>query len=292
VRYTFIRAHAHEFRVTRLCHVLQVSKAGYYAWVKRPCSARAQADAVLAATIRTVHQASRATYGSPRIHAELQARGHRVSAKRVARVMRDGQIVAKRRRRFCVTTQSQHAHPTAPNVLNRQFAVATVAAVNRVWATDITYIPTHEGWLYLAIVLDLASRRVVGWAMRSTLDHRLALEALQMALQHRQPTPGVLHHSDRGVQYACGEYRALLNGQGMTCSMSRTGNCWDNAVAESFFATLKTELVDGTQWPTRVIARAALFEYIEVWYNRQRRHSSLGYLSPADYEALWLGQAA
>jgi len=275
MRYRFIHTHATTWRITTLCRVLRVSTAGYYAWRQRGPSARAITEARLMDRVRTVHQQSRQTYGSPRVHAELQAQGERVSVQRVARAMRDAGVYAIRRRRFQVTTQSAHAHPIAPNVLDRQFAVATVPAPDRVWATDITYVPTHEGGLYLAIVLDLASRRIVGWAMQATLDRRLALAALEMALQHRQPGPGVLHHSDRGVQYACGAYRALLAAEGMTCSMSRRGNCWDNAVAESFFATLKTELVAHTAWPTRAVAQAALFEYIEVWYNRQRRHSGL-----------------
>jgi transposase InsO family protein len=267
-----------------MCRVLAVSKAGYYAWRDRAPSARARADRQLAAEIRAVHRRSRATYGSPRVHAELRAQGVRVSEKRVARVMRAEGVRAKRRRRFRVTTDSRHGEPVAPNVLDRRFAVAQVAAPDRVWAGDITYVATREGWLYLAVVLDLASRRVIGWSMRHTLERGLTLDALAMALAQRRPAAGVLHHSDRGSQYACGEYRGLLAQHRMRCSMSRKGDCWDNAVVESFFATLKAELVDGAEWPTREAARAALFEYVEVWYNRQRRHSSLGYLSPLQYE--------
>jgi putative transposase len=198
--------------------------------------------------------------------------------------MRIEGIRAKQRRRFRITTDSRHAEPVASNVLERRFAVDAIGEADRVWVGDITYVATREGWLYRAVVLDLASRRVIGWAMRSTLERTLTLDALTMALAQRQPGPGVLHHSDRGSQYACGEYQALLAAHGMASSMSRSGDCWDNAVVESFFATLKTELVNDADWHTRDEARAALFEYIEIWYNRQRRHSSLGYLSPVQYE--------
>ncbi len=267
-----------------MCRVLEVSKAGYYAWRDRPASARAVANQRLAVEIKAVHEKSRRTYGSPRVYAELTAQGIRCSKQRVARLMRAAGVRAKRRQRFRVTTDSRHRHPVAPNVLDRRFAVETVAGPDRVWVGDITYVPTRESWLYLAVILDLASRRVIGWAMRHTLERSLTLDALQMALDQRQPHPGVLHHSDRGSQYACGEYRALLARHGMTCSMSQRGDCWDNAVAESFFATLERELIDDADWHTREAARAAIFEYLEVWYNRQRRHSSLGYLSPAEYE--------
>ncbi len=267
-----------------MCRVLEVSKAGYYAWRDRPASARAVANQRLAVEIKAVHEKSRRTYGSPRVYAELTAQGIRCSKQRVARLMRAEGVRAKRRQRFRVTTDSRHRHPVAPNVLDRRFAVETVAGPDRVWVGDITYVPTRESWLYLAVILDLASRRVIGWAMRHTLERSLTLDALQMALDQRQPHPGVLHHSDRGSQYACGEYRALLARHGMTCSMSQRGDCWDNAVAESFFATLERELIDDADWHTREAARAAIFEYLEVWYNRQRRHSSLGYLSPAEYE--------
>jgi putative transposase len=289
VRYACIHRHSGVYTVALMCRVLRVSRAGYYAWQRRPPSARARANDQLLMAIRVAHQQSRARYGSPRITRELWAQGHRCSEARVARLMRGAGLAAKRRRRFRVTTTSRHGEPIAPNVLARHFAVATV---DRVWASDITYVPTQEGWLYLAVVLDLASRRVIGWAMRSTLERGLTLAALRMALAHRQPTPGVLHHSDRGSQYACGEYQALLARAGMMCSMSRKGDCWDNAVVESFFATLKTELVDDARWATRETARTALFEYIELWYNRARRHSSLGYRSPVQYEVEQLRHAA
>jgi transposase InsO family protein len=219
------------------------------------------------------------------MHRELVAQGFACSENRVARVMRAEHIRAKQRRRFRVTTDSTHAAPTAPNTLARQFAVETSVRPNAVWVADITFIPTREGWLYLAVVLDLHSRRVVGWAMGSSLEWDLVRDALMMAIAHRRPPPGLLHHSDRGLQYACERYRALLRRHHMISSMSRAGDCWDNAVAESFFATLKTELVEDAAWPTRTDARRALFRYIEMWYNRRRHHSSLGYVSPADFEA-------
>jgi putative transposase len=292
VKYTCITRHRGEYSVRLMCRVLQVSRAGYYAWCRRPPSARTRANLALLMAIRVVHRQSRATYGSPRVTRELQAQGHRCSEPRVARLMRQAGVQAKRRRRFRVTTDSRHGEPIAPNRLQRRFAVTAIPGVDHVWASDITYIPTREGWLYLAVVLDLASRRVIGWAMRHTLERRLTLAALQMALAHRQPMPGALHHSDRGSQYACGDYQALLAAHRMTGSMSGKGDCWDNAVVESFFATLKTELVDEASWATREEARTALFEYIEGWYNRQRRHSSLGYRSPVQYEVEQFRQAA
>jgi putative transposase len=287
-RCAFIRAHRGEHPIRRLCQVLGVSRAGYYAWHTRQQQAprpRAVADAVLARRIAQVHTASRARYGSPRIHAELRATGVACSRKRVARLMREHQLAGKRRRRFRVsTTDARHAEPVAPNHLARQFAVATIGGPDRVWAADYTGIPTRHGLLYLAVVLDLYSRRVVGWAMRHTQDHGLVLDALAMALGQRQPRPGLVHHSDRGRQYASTAYQTQLTAGGLQASMSRVGDCWDNAVVESFFATLKTELVAGTDWRTRDEARQALFEYLEVWYNRRRRHSTLGYLSPAEFE--------
>jgi transposase InsO family protein len=287
-RCAFIQAHRGEHPVRRLCQVLGVSRAGYYAWHTRQQQAprpRAQADATLAQHIAQVHAASQARYGSPRIQAELRAAGVRCSRKRIARLMREQQLAGKRRRRFrVVTTDGRHAEPVAPNQLARQFAVATIGGPDRVWAADYTFIPTRQGFLYLAVVLDLYSRRVVGWAMRHTQDHGLVLDALAMAVGRRQPRRGLVHHSDRGRQYASTAYRAALTRLGVCVSMSRVGDCWDNAVVESFFATLKTELVDGADWRSRDQARHALFGYLEVWYNRQRRHSTLGYLSPAEFE--------
>jgi putative transposase len=288
-RCVFIQTHQGEHPIRRLCQVLGVSRAGYYAWHARQQQGpgpRAAADGALAQTIQQMHRASQARYGSPRIHAELRATGVCCSRKRVARLMQAQQLAGKRRRRFrVVTTDARHADPVAPNHLARQFAVATIGGPDRVWGADYTFIPTRQGFLYLAVVLDLYSRRVVGWAMRHTQDHGLVLDALAMAVGQRQPRPGLLPHSDRGRQYASAAYQAALTRLGVCASMSRVGDCWDNAVVESFFATLKTELVDGTDWRTREEARQALFAYLEVWYNRQRRHSTLAYLSPAEFEA-------
>ena len=292
MRYACIQRHTGVYAVALRCRVLQVSRAGYYAWRRRPPRARAQTNRLLLAGIRTASQQSRGRYGSPRITRALQAQGQRCSEARVARLMRPAGLQAKRRRRCRGTTDSRHGDPVAPNRLQRQFAVPALPGRDRIWASDLTYVPTLEGWLYLAVVLDLASRRGIGWAMRHTLERGLTLDALQMALAHRQPVPGVLHHSDRGSQYACGDYQALLAAHGMTCSMSRKGDCFDNAGVESFFATLKTELVEDAYWPTREAARSALFEYIEMWYNRERQHSSLGYRSPVQYEVEQLSHAA
>jgi putative transposase len=280
----FIVDHAAEFHITTMCRVLEVSKAGYYAWGKRPPSARADANGQLTLDIAMVHEWSRGTYGSPRVHEELTAHGGTSSVNRIARLMQEEGIGVRPRRGFRVTTDSNHAHPVAPNTLDRQFAVEARGGLNQVWVGDITYLATRDGWLYLAVVLDLASRRVIGWAMRHTLAGELTRDALTMAVTGRCPAPGVLHHTDRGSQYAAGDYQALLASHRMECSMSGVGDCWDNAVAESFFATLKRELADRADWHTRDEARTAVFEYIEVWYNQQRRHSSLGYLSPVDYE--------
>jgi putative transposase len=243
MRFTFIAAHTEEFHVTTMCRVLKVKRAGYYAWVSRPPSARAMDDAQLAETIKDIHDTSRRTYGSPRVQEELKAQGQQHGEKRVARIMREEGLRAKTPRRFRVTTDSNHAHPIAPNVLDRQFAVAEGAALDRVWVGDITYLTTREGWLYLAIVLDLSSRRVIGWAMRHTLEGALTRDALTMALTGRQPESGVLHHSDRGSQYAAGDYQDVLIAHGMGCSMSRVGNRWDNAVAESFFCDARATRV-------------------------------------------------
>jgi transposase InsO family protein len=227
------------------------------------------------------------------VHAELQARGERVSRKRVARLMQQQDLRGKKRRRYRVTTNSEHTYPVAPNVLDRKFGIEEVGGPNQVWVSDITYVPTREGWLYLAIVLDLASRLVVGWSMGETLESKLAIDALDSALKRRSPPPGFLHHSDRGVQYASNEYRELLEEQQAVVSMSRKGNCWDNAVAESFFGTLEIELIEGADWHTRAEARTAIFEFVEVWYNRQRRHSRLEYLTPAEFDKrLWEARRA
>jgi transposase InsO family protein len=273
--------------------VLGVSVSGFYAAVRRAPSQRALTDQRLTLHVRAAYVKSQRRYGAPRVHADLQDAGIPCSRKRVARLMRAAQLRAKRARRSCRTTTSDHAHPIVPNTLARGFDIRAIGHVNRVWSADITYLPTREGWLYLGTVLDLASRRIIGWATSARLETRLATSALTMALTQRRigeaarpraQQASLLHHADRGSQYASAEYRRLLARYGIACSMSRKGNCWDNAVAESFFATLKTELVHDADWQTRNEARAALVEYIEVWYNRVRRHSTLGYKSPVQYE--------
>ena len=256
MRFAFIAAEKAAFPVRLLCRTLAVSRAGFYAWQARPPAPRARADERLGLEIAAIHAESRQRYGSPRIHAELTERGCRTSRKRVARLMRVRGLAARRRRRFRVTTQSRHPFPVAPNVLARQFE-RTVP--DQAWVTDITYIPTGEGWLYLAVILDLCSRFAVGWAMSERITDDLTLDALGMALARRRPPQGLLHHSDRGSQYASGDYQKLLECHGIICSMSRRGDCWDNAVAESFFATLKVELVHDATWDTRTAARTELF---------------------------------
>lgn len=293
MKYAAIQAYRTHFPVALMCRALDVSRSGFYAAQQRAASARAKRDEELRTQVRVIHQASRGTYGSPRIHAELQVQGERCGRKRVARLMRQEGLRVKVVRRFRpTTTNSRHPHPVAENVLARRFSVAEISAANRVWAGDITYVPTREGWLYLAVILDLASRRVVGWSMQATLEASLAIAALQMALQARCPGGGLIHHSDRGVQYAACDYQVLLARHQLVSSMSRRANCYDNAVVESFFATLEWELIERSDWATREAARASIFEYIECWYNRKRRHSSLGYLSPVEYEKKLLGQAA
>ena len=281
MRFAFIATEKAWYPVALMCRVLQVSRSGYYAWCKRPAAERVGKDQRLTLEVAAIHAESRGRYGSPRVHAELRERGQRIARKRVARLMRAAGLRARARRRFRCTTDSQHAMAIKGNLLARRFAVS---APNRGWVSDITYIWTLEGWLYLAIVMDLFSRRVVGWALSKRLERGLALDALGMALKGRPRSRAMLHHSDRGSQYASHEYQQLLAAHGILSSMSRKGNCWDNAVAESFFATLKLELVYETQWRTREEARRALFEYIELFYNRQRRHSALGYLCPSQFE--------
>jgi transposase InsO family protein len=283
MRFVFIHAHARIFHITTMCRVLEVSRAGYYAWRARPLAERVREDRRLREQIRQVHVAVRGRYGSPRVHQELLALGIPCGKHRVARLMRAEGLHAKSPPRYRVTTQSDHAERVAPNVLARQFAVAHAGAPDRVWVADLTYIATREGWLYLAVILDLATRRVVGWALRPRVDQELALAALRMALTRRGARGG-LHHSDRGVQYASGAYQALLAAADFTPSMSRVGNCWDNAVAESFFATLTKELLVDGVFPSREVACRELFTFIEIWYNRKRRHSTLGYRTPVEVE--------
>lgn len=286
--FAFIRDHRDQFPVQEMCRTLGVSCSGYFAWRGRPLSARDRRREDLAGKVRAVHEEHRSVYGSPRVHRVLLARGERVCRNTVAAVMRDCGLFAPQRRRFRArTTDSGHAHPVAPNVLDRRFRVWQI---DRVWLTDITYIPTDEGFLYLASVMDLCSRRVLGWSMADHLRVELVSEALRMALARRgltpaTPPPALLHHSDRGVQYACEAYQRLLRAHGIAVSMSRRGDCYDNAPKESFWGTLKTELVHRERFATRARARAAIFDYIEVFYNRRRLHSSLGYRSPEQFEA-------
>lgn len=265
-----------------LCRALGVTRSGYYAWRHRPLSARAQHDRVLTSQLRLVHAESRRTYGRPRLHRALRARGMRIGEKRVQRLMRAAALTAHGRRRFRLTTESAHRLPVVTNQLARRFAVTTP---NTVWAADITALWTCEGWCYLAVVLDLASRRVVGWAVRPTLETDLVLAALHLALGRRGVRPGLLHHSDRGRQYASVAYQQLLAAHGITPSMSRVGNCWDNAPVESFFSGLKAELLPQQPWDTHRIAHAAIADHIEAFYNRRRLHSALDFQSPADFEA-------
>jgi putative transposase len=286
MKYQFIAAHREEFEITVMCRVLAVSRSGYYTWRQRPASPREMANQALSQHIKEIHQQSRQTYGSPRIQVELAENGVNCGHKRVARLMRQGELFAKQSRKFRVsTTDSTHSYPVAPNLLDQNF---NASRPNEKWLTDITYIPTAEGWLYLAVVLDLYSRRIVGWAMSHSLERHLVIAALHMAIKMRQPPPGLLHHSDRGSQYASEEYQALLTQHQMQCSMSRAGNCYDNAPTESFFGTLKTELVHHCQYQTQAEAKTDIFEYIEVFYNRFRRHSALRYQSPVNFEKLAL----
>ncbi len=280
MRYVFIRDHRYEFRVWKMCEVLSVSKSGYYTWLKRPESKRTREERILLPLIRMVYARHNKRYGSPRIADTLCAEGYSVKKNRVARIMRDNGIRAQGKRKFRVTTKAGR-HPVAANVLDRQF---DVTIPNRVWVADITYIRTAEGWLYLAAVMDLYSRRIVGWAMRKRITTELTLEALHQALGRRMVRPGLIHHSDRGSQYAAETYQRLLERHGITVSMSRKGDCWDNAPMESFFATLKTELVYEETFLTREEARGKIFAYIEAYYNRERRHSTLGHKSPVDFE--------
>ncbi len=300
MKYACIAQHRREFAIRLMCRVLDVSVSGFYAAQRRQPSTRSTADQHLRLHVRVAHAKSQRRYGAPRVHQDLKELGISCSKKRIARLMREDGLRARSVRRFRVTTNSCHQHPIAANTLDRQFDIRAIGQVNRVWAADITYIPTREGWLYLAAVLDLASRRVIGWSTSSALEKNLATSALDMALDQRVArnrseivslNAPLLHHSDRGSQYASDEYRTCLSDHGIACSMSRKGNCWDNAVAESFFATLKMELVRDEDWHTRDEARAALFEYIEVWYNRVRRHSTLGYKSPVQYELQHMNNA-
>ena len=282
MKFRFIEDHRDTWPVRLMCDALEVSRSGYYAWRGRPESPRVAANRALLAAIRRVHAHHRGRYGAPRIHAALRAEGRLVSRGRVERLMRRHGIRAMTQRRFrVVTTDSNHSLPVADNLLDQTFLATRP---NEIWLADITYIPTDEGWLYLATVLDLFSRKVVGWAMRDHMRQELTIAALTMAIQRQRPAPGLIHHSDRGSQYAAGGYRQMLDAAGIVQSMSRKGNCWDNAPMESFFHTLKTELVHHAAYATREAAKRDLFAYIEGYYNRQRLHSALGYITPEQAE--------
>jgi transposase InsO family protein len=281
MRYDFVEAHRGRWPVRLMCRVLRVSAGGYYDWRGRPKSEKTVKREALVVAIKGVHGEMKARYGSPRIHAELVARGQPCCVNTVARLMREHGAAAKTKRKFRCTTDSNHGRPVAENIVDRQFEPS---APDRLWAADITFIPTGEGWLYLAAVEDLYSRKIVGWSMGSRIDSRLVVDALAMAVSRRLPGEGLVAHSDRGSQYASEHYQGLLAGHGIVCSMSRRANCWDNAPMESFFASLKKELTHSEAYATREEARASIFEYIEVFFNRIRRHSSLDYLSPAEYE--------
>jgi len=282
MRYRFIKEHEKQFHLWLMCRVLDVSRSGYYSWRARPESERAKDNEELLAKIKAAYKKSKKTYGSPRIHRQLLKDGVQCSRGRVARLMSANGIRAKQKRKFVVTTDSKHDLPVMENVLDRQFDVDTL---DTVWTADITYIPTGEGWLYLSAVMDLCSKGIVGWSMDDRMKTDLVANALTMAYGNRNPGVGLLHHSDRGSQYASGDYQNLLKEYGMQASMSRKGNCWDNAPMESFFHTLKTELTHHKKYQTREEARRDIFEYIEVFYNRQRLHSSLGYKSPMEFES-------
>ena len=287
MRFTVVERLRLLYPVLLICEVLEVSPSGYYAWRRRPESAHSREDRRLRKVIRSIFEESRETYGSPRIHGELQDQGIRCSRKRVARLIKEEGLEPKKARRFRVTTISAPSHEKAPNILDRQFQVN---APNTAWVGDITYLWTPGSWLYLAVLLDLYSRRVIGWALSTEMTQDLSLAALDQAIFERTPEAGVLHHSDRGSQYTSNDYRQRLKDNELIASMSKKGDCWDNAVAESFFATLKVEL--GDSFSSFEAARIALIDYIEIFYNRRRRHTSLGGLTPVQAEALFELEAA
>jgi len=283
VKFAFISEEKVAFPVAVLCRLLAVSPSGFYAAQGRPRSLHARRDDKLTEQVVGAHAASKGRYGSPRVHAELKAAGECVGRKRVARLMREKKLAARMRRRFRTTTDSKHDFPIAPNVLERDF---TASAPDRAWVTDITFLWTAQGWLYLAVILDLFSRRVVGWATSQNVDRHLALAALDTALARRRPAAGLVHHSDRGSTYASSDYRKALNARGLECSMSRKGDCWDNAVAESFFSTLKRELEGIDDFESRAGATLSIGDYIDGFYNIQRRHSAINYTSPVEFELI------
>jgi len=281
VKFRFLQEHREIFRIRKMCEVLEVSRSGFYAWLHRQPSRRERENEAIAVHVREVHRRSREIYGSPRIYAELREEGKGWGRHRVARIMREEGLRARCARRFRWIANKRGELPAAPDLLQRKFRASTP---NQVWVGDFTIIRTGEGWLHLAMLLDLFSRKVVGWATSANPRQELALEALQMAIEQRQPRSGLIHHTDRGGQYSSAEYQNLLDRHGIRCSMSRPGNCLDNAVAESFFHTLKTEWIYHAHYKTRREARLAIFEYIEGFYNTERRHSSLDYQSPEEYE--------
>lgn len=283
MKYAFIKKHQEDFSVKRMCDVLEVSTSAYYDWVDRPDSQHQQEDQRLSEKIKDCHQASRGVYGARRLCEDLREAGEVISRARVERLMKEQGLASKVKQRFKATTDSSHDLPVFPNHLNRQFEAA---APDQAYVGDITYIPTQEGWLYLAVLVDLYSRAVVGWAMASHMKASLVNDALLMATFKRRPKAGLVVHSDRGSQYASKLYQKTLNRHQFVCSMSRKGNCWDNAPAESFFHTLKTELCHHERYVTRAQAKQAIFEYIEVFYNRKRRHSTIGYVAPLKYEQM------
>jgi putative transposase len=283
VKFAFVAAQLVAFPVAVICRVLSVSTSGYYSWAERGASCRSRRDVDLGVKVRAAHAASKGRYGSPRVHAELRAAGEKVGRKRIARLMKQAHLEGRKRRRFRKTTDSNHRLPIAPNLLERDF---TASAPNQAWVTDITFLWTQQGWLYLAAILDLFSRRVVGWATSPNVDRHLALAALRTALRARRPSEGLVHHSDRGSTYASGDYRSALDAHGIECSMSRKGDCWDNAVAESFFASLKREVEEIENLESHAHANLVLADYIDKFYNLQRRHSTIGYRSPTEFELM------
>ncbi len=281
MKYEFIHEHRHLFPIIRMCQALGVSENGYYNWRKRGKNQRKRDDDYIAERIEDAYDANRGVYGSPRIHAELKAQGIHCGRKRIVRLMQEKGISARRKKRKARTTNSNHSSPIAPNLLERDFEAS---APNKKWVTDITYIATYEGWFYLAGILDTYSRKLIGWAMGKQHDAELVREALHMALIRRQPGADLVHHSDRGSEYASTRYQELLHQHNIQISMSRKGDCYDNSMIESFWGALKEEGIGETIFSSRKEAETALFDYIEVFYNRKRRHSSLGYLSPVDFE--------
>ncbi len=281
MKFRFISAFRETFKVGRMCKLLKVSRSGFHAWLNRPESRRSLENRALEAKIRVLHAASHGIYGAPKIHRDLIDDGVQCGKNRVARIMREAGLRSRTKKKFKATTNSKHNFPVAPNLLNQDF---TVDAPDSTWVGDITYIGTGEGWMYLAVILDLFNREVVGWSASARMTRQLAIDALQMALGRRNPEKGLLHHTDRGSQYASNDYQKVLKEHGFICSMSRTGNCYDNAVAESFFGRLKSEWINHHRYLSRAEANRSLFYYIEIFYNRKRRHSSIDYVTPQEYE--------